>query len=115
MRHLKKGKKLSRETDQRKALVKSLVSALMAKGKITTTLTKAKVTAPRVEKLITKAKNGSLANRRLVLRTLSPSLTAKLFKEIAPKYAERKGGYTRVIKLGQRKSDSAQMAVLELV
>jgi large subunit ribosomal protein L17 len=115
MRHLKKGKKLSRETGQRKALLKSLINALVAKGRIRTTLAKAKAAAPKAEKLIHRAKSDSVVNRRIAAAIIGPALISRLFKEIGPKYKERKGGYTRIIKVGARKSDGASMAILELI
>jgi len=115
MKKLKKGRKFSREKDQRKALLKSLARAFFLKGKMKTTLAKAKEISSFSEKLITRAKKGDLASRRTLLRYFSPDLTKKIINEIAPKYKERKGGYTRVIKTGPRLSDGAKMAVIELV
>ena len=115
MRHLKKGKKLSRETGQRKALIKGLVRALVVKGRIRTTLAKAKAAAPEAERLIHRAKEDTVVNRRALRALLSPSQIVKIFKDIGPKYKERKGGYTRVIKVETRRSDGARMAILELV
>lgn len=115
MKKLKQGRKFSREKDQRKALKKSLVRALFLHGKMKTTEAKAKEIAPYSEKMITKAKKGDLAARRDLAKTLSPKLVKKLVEEIAPKYKDRKGGYTRIIKLGPRKSDGAKMAIIELV
>lgn len=115
MKHLKRGRKLGRERGQRKALAKSLISALFLHGKIKTTLAKAKEFAPRAERMITVAKKDSIHSKRLLLETLSETIIGKLIKEIAPIYKSRNGGYTRIIKLGERKSDSAKMALLELV
>lgn len=114
MRHLKKGRKFGREKDQRRALMKSLVSSFLMLGRIVTTEAKAKELRPFAEKLITRAKNPSLANRRLLNSVLSEKVTKKLVDR-AKDYSGRAGGYTRVIKLGPRKSDSAKMAILELV
>jgi large subunit ribosomal protein L17 len=114
MRHLKKGRKFGREKDQRRALMKSLVSSFLMLGRIVTTEAKAKELRPFAEKLITRAKNPSLANRRLLNSVLSEKVTKKLV-DLARNYSGRAGGYTRVIKLGARKSDSAKMAILELV
>jgi len=115
MRKLKKGRKLSRKRNQRKALLKTLASALFLNEKIKTTEAKAKELSSFAEKLITKAKKGDLASRRILLRYFSKSLVAKLTNKIGPEYKERKGGYTRIIKLGPRKSDGAKMAFIELV
>ena len=115
MRKHKKGRKLSRKRDQRRALLKSLASALLLKEKIKTTEAKAKEVASFVEKQITRAKAGSLSSRRLLTRDFSPEVVKKLVNEIAPRYKERKGGYTRIIKLGPRKSNGAKMAIIELI
>ena len=115
MRKRKRGRKLSRKKDQRKALLKALAVAFFLKEKIKTTEAKAKEIRPFVEKFITKAKKGDLASRRLLMRFFSPKIVKKLIDEIAPRYKERGGGYTRIIKLGPRKSDGARMAIIELV
>lgn len=115
MRHLKQGRKFHRKTGQRKALMKGVVSSLILNGKITTTLAKAKEFAPKAEKAITKAKKGDLHSRRILLRTFSDAVVDKLVSDVAPANKDRNGGYTRIIKLGERKSDSAKMAILELV
>jgi len=115
MKKRKKGRKLSRKTGQRRALLKSLARELFLKEKIKTTKAKAKELSAFAEKLITKAKKASLASRRLLARNFSPKIVKKIVDEIAPRYKERKGGYTRIIKLGPRKSDGAKMAIIELV
>ncbi|MDD5569300.1 MAG: 50S ribosomal protein L17 [Candidatus Pacebacteria bacterium] len=115
MKKLQKGRKLHRERDQRKALLKTMSTSLILKGKIKTTQAKAKELSKFIEKKITKAKKGDLAARRYLAQFFSAQAVKKLVGEIAPKYIERKGGYTRVIKAGQRKSDSSQMAIIELV
>jgi len=115
MRKRNKGRKFGREKAQRKALFKSLISALFIKEKIKTTEAKAKEISPLAEKFITSAKNNSVATRRVLARYFSPKVVKKLVNEIAPRYQERKGGYTRIIRLGQRKSDGAEMAIIELV
>lgn len=117
MRKLKKGRILSRKRDQRKALLRSLARNLVLKEKISTTEAKAKEVRPFVEKLITKAKKGDLSSFRLVLSALAneKETARKLIKEIAPRYKARPGGYTRIIKLGPRKSDGARMAIIEFV
>ena len=115
MKKLKTGRKFSREKDQRKALKKSLARALFLHGKMKTTEAKAKETSSFSEKLITKAKKGDISVRRALAKDFSPKLVKKLVEEIAPNYKDRKGGYTRITKLGPRKSDGAKMAIIELV
>ena len=115
MKKQKKGRKFSLKKDQREALFKSLITALILKEKIKTTEAKAKESSGLVEKLITKAKKGDLASIKLLNKFLDKKIVKKLIIEIAPRYKERKSGYTRVIKLGPRKSDSAKMAIIELV
>lgn len=115
MRKLKRGRKFSRERDQRRALLRSLAKEFFLREKIKTTEAKAKELAIFAEKIITKAKIGSLDFRRLLLKNFSPKLVQKLINDIAPKFKERKGGYTRVTKLGSRNSDGARMAIIELV
>ena len=117
MKKQKKGRKLSLKKDQRKALFRSLITALILKEKIKTTQAKAKEISGITEKLITKAKKADLASVKLLNTFLSKKIVKKLIVEIASsgRYKERKGGYTRVIKLGPRKSDGAKMAMIELV
>jgi len=116
MRHLKSGRKLGRTTSHRKATLANLAAAVIAHKSIMTTTPKAKEARSVVERLITFAKKGDLASRRQVLRTLrDKKLVRELFEEIAPKYQDRQGGYTRVIKVGHRAGDSAPMAIFELV
>ncbi len=115
MRKRKKGRRLSRKKDQRKALLKSLASSLILKEKIKTTEAKAKEVASFVEKQITRAKVGSLHSRRLLAKLFTPEIVKKLVEETALRYKERKGGYTRIIKLGPRKTNGAKMTVIELV
>jgi len=115
MRKLKQGRKLSRKRNQRKALLKSLASAVFLHKKIKTTEAKAKEVSVFVEKCITRAKKGDLSSRRILAKYFSKDLVKELVNEIAPKYKDRKGGYTRIIKLGHRKSDGAKMAIIELV
>lgn len=100
---------------QRKALMRILGSNLISKEKIKTTQAKAKELSFYIEKQITRAKKGNIFARRLLARNFPPEIVKKMVDEIAPKYKERKGGYTRVIKLGQRASDGAKMAIIELV
>lgn len=115
MRKRKFGRRLSRKKDQRKALLKSLARALLLKEKMKTTEAKAKEVSFFVEKLITKAKVDSLVSKRFLSKFFSPKIVKKIINEIAPKYKERKGGYTRIIKLGPRKLDGARMVIIELV
>ena len=115
MRKRKKGRKLSRKRDQRKALLKGLASALILNEKIKCTEARAKEARVLTEKLISRAKKGDLTSRRLLAKFLSPKLVKKLVEEIAPRYKERPGGYTHIIKLGPRKPDGAKMAIIELV
>lgn len=115
MRKRKRGRKLSLKTDQRRALLKSLASALFLKEKIKTTEAKAKEISSLVEKFITKAKKKDLASRRDLARVFSWKIVKKLVDEIASKYSGRSSGYTRIIRLGPRKSDGAKMAIIELI
>lgn len=115
MPNLNPRRKLSRKRDQRLALIKSEVSALILHEKIKTTQAKAKEISRFSEKLITKAKKGDLISKRLLSRFLTPQLVKKILEEIGPRYKERQGGYTRIIRLGPRPTDGAKMAILELV
>ena len=115
MKKLKQGRKLSRKRNQRKALLNSLARALFLCGKIKTTQAKAKEVSKFAEKYITRAKKGDLASRRILAKYFSKDLNKKLIDEIGPKYKKRKGGYTRIIKLGPRKTDGAKMVIIELV
>ena len=117
MRHHNKNRKFGRTKNQRKALISGLAISLVKYSKIKTTLAKAKELRPYIEKIVTKSKNDSVATRRLVSSKLGnqPRITSKLFKDIGPKYMERKGGYTRIVKLAPRKSDASPMAIIEFV
>lgn len=115
MRKRKRGRKLSRKRGPRKALLRSLAREIFLKEKIRTTEARAKEIARFVDRKITLAKKENLAARRLLLRQFSAEIVKKLISEIVPRYKERKGGYTRIIKLGPRKSDEARMAIIELV
>ncbi len=118
MLHHKKGRKLGRVTKQRTALLRSLAISLIKHGKIKTTEAKAKELRPFVEKLITKGKNDTVASRRLVQSRLGSggvNTTKEIFETIALKYKDRKGGYTRIIKLPVRKKDASKMAIIELI
>lgn len=115
MRKRKKRRKLSRKRDQRRALLKSLARELLLKEKIKTTEAKAKELKSFVERFIERAKEKNLTNIRYTQRFFAKEVLKKLFNEIGPRYKERKGGYTRIIKLGPRKSDGAEMAIIELI
>lgn len=115
MRHRKKGKILGREKNQRKALLRSLAHSFLIKEKIRTTETKAKSLRPKVEKLISLARKDSIQNRRKIRRILDATTTIKLFKEIGPRYQNRPGGYTRIVKAHRRPGDAAKVAFIELV
>ena len=116
MRHGIHGRKLQRKTGHRKALFRNMAAALIKHEQIVTTAPKAKELRPYVEKLITLAKRGGLSNRRLAMSRLGDETQLKkLFDTLAERYADRDGGYTRVIKAGYRGSDAAAMAVIEFV
>jgi large subunit ribosomal protein L17 len=116
MRHQKAGRALRRTSEQRLALLRNLASSLIEHGAIETTQAKAKELRPFVEKLITKARAGTLHGRRLAGRHVHKRETAdKLFQEIGPRFAKRAGGYTRILKTGHRKGDGAEMARIELI
>jgi large subunit ribosomal protein L17 len=116
MRHRVGGRKLQRTSAHRIALFRNMSAALIKHEQITTTLAKAKELRPYVEKLITLAKKGGLSNRRLAhARLLDDAQLVKLFDTLAARYADRNGGYTRVIKTGPRASDASPMAIIELV
>ena len=116
MRHRKSGKKLGRNTAQRKALFRNLISSLFLKEEIKTTLSKAKAIKGLVDKLITKAKKGTLHNQRLIHAFLqNKKATERLVKKIAPRFKKRTSGFTRIIRLGQRRGDAAPMVKIELV
>ena len=109
-------RKLGRTSDHRKAMLRAMVTYLLEKGKIETTVTRAKEVRSMTEKMITLAKSGDLHSKRQVFAFVTKEDVAKkLFDEIAPKYADRTGGYTRITKLGPRRGDAAEMAILELV
>lgn len=117
MKHGNKNRKFGRVRKQRRALLASLARSFILHGKIKTTEAKAKEIRPIVEKMVTRGKNETLANRRLLISRLDGEERAvrKLFEEYGPKYKDRSGGYTRIIKLTPRKSDDAKMAVIEFV
>jgi large subunit ribosomal protein L17 len=116
MRHRVAGRKLQRTSSHRQALFRNMAAALIKHEQITTTLAKAKELRPYVEKLVTLAKRGGLSNRRLAQsRLMDDAQLQKLFDVIGPRYAERNGGYTRIIKAGIRASDAAPIAIIEFV
>lgn len=109
-------RKLNLPTDQRRAMLRNLVTSFLEQGRIETTLTRAKETQSMAEKMITLGKQGTLHTRRQALAYITKEdVVTKLFNDIAPKYADRNGGYTRIIQTGPRRGDSAPMAILELV
>jgi large subunit ribosomal protein L17 len=116
MRHRNAHRKLSRNTSHRRALLRNLVTDFLDHGRLMTTLPKAKEIRPLAEKMITLGKRDSLHARRLVQSyVLREAVAKKLFDTVAPKFADRKGGYSRIIKLGNRKGDGADMAIIELL
>lgn len=115
MRKRKKGRKLNREKGPRKALLRSLARELFLRERIKTTEAKAKEVSSFAEKQITKAKSGTVSSRRLLAKNFSSEIVKKLVDEIAPRFKERRGGYTRILRLGLRKSDGAKMTIIELV
>lgn len=116
MRHRKKGRKLQRTASHRRAMLRNLATSLFRHERIETTTAKAKELRPYAERLITLARRGDLHARRLVARKIQDrEVLGKLFDEIASRYAERPGGYTRILKLGNRKGDAAEISLIELV
>ena len=116
MRHRVAGKKLGRNSSQRKALLRNLVTSFMEKERIRTTLAKAKATRPLAEKMITLSRTNSLHARRRALRFIyKKDVVKKMFEEIGPRFSERPGGYTRIVKVGARVGDGTEMAVLEMI
>ena len=111
-----KHRKLGRTSDQRRAMLRAMVTYLLENGQIKTTVTRAKEVAPVAEKMITLGKANTLASYRQALGYITKEDVAqKVFKEIAPKYADRNGGYTRIVKIGPRRGDAAEMAIVQLV
>jgi large subunit ribosomal protein L17 len=115
MRHRNKKIKIGRSPQQRKALLKTMASALILKERIFTTEIKAKKLRSFVEKVISRSKEDKLVNRRLLFKIFSPRIVDRLFKEIGPRYRGCAGGYTRIIKSGSRKADAAKMVLIELI
>ena len=109
-------RKLGRTSDHRKAMLRAMVTFLLENGKIETTITRAKEVKSEAEKMITLGKSTDLHSKRQVFAYITKEeVSKKLFDEIAPKYADRNGGYTRIIKIGPRRGDAAEMAIIELV
>src|SRR5579864_8721879 len=116
MRHLKRTAKLGRTSEHRNAMLANLVCSLIEHKRVTTTLAKAKAARSVAEKMVTLGKKGTIAHRRLAVARLHQEKAAKiLFKDIAPAFKDRRSGYTRIIKLGQRPGDASQSAILEWV
>jgi large subunit ribosomal protein L17 len=116
MRHAKQGRKLNRDSSHRKAMMGNMVCSLVENGRIRTTVSKAKEARPLAEKMVTLAKRGDLSARRQALARLrSKDAVHTLFTEIAPRFEDRQGGYTRIIRIGARHGDAAEMAFLEFV
>ncbi|BDC48188.1 hypothetical protein F183_A05040 [Bryobacterales bacterium F-183] len=116
MRHKLGGYKLQRDASARRSLLRGLVTAVINEERIVTTVTKAKAARPLVEKMITLGKKGTLAHRRQAAAFLvTPDSVQKLFDKVSPRFGNRNGGYTRIVKLGFRKGDGAETAMLELV
>jgi large subunit ribosomal protein L17 len=115
MQHNRAGRKLGRTSAHRKALFRNQLTSLLLHERIQTTLSKAKELRPLAEKLVTLGKRGGLHARRLALRDVTQDAAKRLFDEIAPRFATRPGGYTRILKLGQRPGDAAEKAILEFV
>lgn len=109
-------RKLGRTTDQRRAMLRQMVTDFLDKGRMETTVARAKEIAPLAQKMITLGKKNTLAARRQAMTFLTrEDVMTKVFKEIAPRYADRDGGYTRIIRTGVRRGDAAEMAIIELV
>ena len=116
MRHLVKRKRLGRDTSHRRALLRNLVTSFLEKERIRTTLAKAKATRPLAEKMITLARKDTLHAKRQALSFIyKKPVVKKLFEELGPRFSERPGGYTRIVKIGPRAGDGAEMAILELI
>jgi large subunit ribosomal protein L17 len=115
MRHGNVNRKFGRETNQRRALLKSLARSLVLKGKMQTSLAKAKEIRPLVEKMVTRGKTGTLASRRMLISQLGDERTASKLIKTAAAYSDRTGGYLRIVKMGPRKGDAAEMALIEFV
>jgi len=116
MRHRVQGRKLGRTTAHRKALFRNQLISLFTHERIITTVAKAKELRPQAERMVTLARTGSLADRRLILKTVpDKNVVRRLFDNIAPRFADRNGGYTRIMRLGRRRGDGAELAIIEFV
>lgn len=116
MRHRVQGRKLGRTTAHRKALFRNQLTSLFTHERIVTTVAKAKELRPQAERMVTLARTGSLADRRMILRTVpDKEVVRKLFDDIAPRFVDRAGGYTRIMRLGRRRGDNAELAIIEFV
>lgn len=115
MRHLKKNRKFSRERGARRSFLRILTAQLIARGRLTTSIARAKEIRPRVERLISVARTGTLASRRRILAELPKDAARRLMDTVAPRFRERAGGYTRIIRLGRRPSDASERAIIEFV
>lgn len=116
MRHRKGGFKLGRNTSHRRALLRNLVTSVILNDRIQTTITKCKASRPLIEKMVTLGKNGSVHARRQALAYLmTPESVDRLFATVAPRYATRNGGYTRIVRIGKRQGDNAEVAYIELL
>ncbi len=116
MRHRVQGRKLGRTTAHRNALFRNQLTALFTHERIITTVAKAKELRPQAERMVTLARTGSLADRRQILRTVpDKNVVRRLFEDIAPRFANRNGGYTRIMRLGRRRGDNAELAIIEFV
>ena len=116
MRHRVQGRKLGRTTAHRKALFRNQLTSLFTHERIITTVAKAKELRPQAERMVTLARTGSLADRRLILKTVpDKDVVRRLFDDIAPRFADRNGGYTRIMRLGRRRGDGAELAIIEFV
>ena len=112
----KRGPRLGGSASHQKAILSNLAQELFWDERVTTTIAKAKMLRPYAEKMITKARHGSLHDRRMILKDIQDTeIVTRLFDEVAPRYAERPGGYTRILRLGPRRGDGAEMAIVELV
>lgn len=112
----KRGRRLGGSASHQKAILSNLAQELFWDERVTTTVAKAKMLRPYAEKMITKARRGSLHDRRMILRDIGDTeVVTRLFDEVAPRYVERPGGYTRLLRLGPRRGDGAEMAIVELV
>jgi len=115
MRHKAKGRKFKRSRSQRKALLKHLAEAIILQKRIKTTTAKAKELSPYIEKLVTLAKKQNLSSAKLIHSRLADEAAKRLIADVAKKYGEKKGGYVRVVKLGRRKGDAAELSIIEFV